>query len=1133
MEGSPKTEPLGVAAVAGATQVVDPLVGQRIAGRYELVRLLGRGGMGAVYEGRTADGDAFAVKLIRPEIQLYRGEDAARRFVREAKAAEQIDSPYVARVIDAGADDERGFPFLVMELLCGKDLARLIADEGPLEPAGVVPLFVQACEGLTAAHARGIIHRDIKPANIFVQEIEGGYVRAKLCDFGIAKQLARGEEGGDLTQSADVLGSPMYMSPEQARNAKRVDHRTDVFSLGVSLYEALTGQRPWMATSVGELVLAIWTTDAPPIAEIAPWIAPELAATIHKALARSPDQRYSSSGELGAALRAFGSGPVLRGALRGVSEERSRTVASIRPTVWSETAVATTMAGGATPVHTAAPAAKVRSTWVRAGGIVAAVAVGALAIGFAAHRREPSRWWSGARANIAVPVASSDPRKPCLDWLPGALSAGLTSQLGAGGKVRPIGPHELGELARASSANAKALRSAFGADAVLETSCAGSGGHADGADVRLRVMSTDDPPRELASFHVGGSATAPSDLVARIADELRSSLGLERPDPVEVARAERALPASADAARAYVEGLAKLEAYDATAARGPLEHVVAAEPQFAPAHAALAEAFAYLGQQGDAARESASAAETASSLPNEERLVVEGDAAFAAYSWDQAIETYRAIVKVFPDRTDVALKLVQAYTKTGRAKEARAAIDELMAKRAGETGDPRVYVASANVSVLMGEYAAAIESARRAGALAKAAGERSLEGRAMVAECGALINSSQLEVAAAKCSEAARFEEAIGDRALLVSILAKDAYVDALRGQFDEATALTARALDIATQVDSHQLRALTLIMRANITKRRGDVTATLADARAAIDEARASGNLYMESSALTMLAGTLLDSGVIEESGRAYQQALTLSRKSGDAPGTAVILQNLASYWLLKGDVTRAGEDATEGLETQQRLGDELDLPWSLEEAAEIELEAADPAAARAHVDDAIARRTKLKLPTMASRELLSYALMGLGDLDGALREATAAVDGFHAIGARGGEVEARERLARVLLARGDARGALDALDVGLALAKDRGDTAESYVPVRVRALFLAGRRDEAFAAGAKPSSETLAQRDTRLVLDELYLRTGQRNRAVGDLQALASEAHAAGHVRIERAANALIGGKLDEGFR
>lgn len=317
--------------ISSTIEHTDPLIGQTLSGRYRLQRVLGRGGMGAVYQAESSNGESFAVKVIRPDLGEHRGREAIRRFVREAKASQDIDSPYIARIVDAGADEERGLPYLAMELLRGRDLGALIRELGPLEPDTIVPLFVQALAGLSAAHARGVVHRDIKPANIFLHETPSGDVVAKLCDFGVAKQIVQVDESTELTKTGGVLGSPMYMSPEQAQNAKNVDLRSDIWSIGISMYEALTGTKAWEGSTMGELILAICTRTLQPMLEVAPWVRPEIAAAVHRATERDPAKRFASADEMAAALRPLVSRTTVgTGALRGVSPERRRAAIAAR-----------------------------------------------------------------------------------------------------------------------------------------------------------------------------------------------------------------------------------------------------------------------------------------------------------------------------------------------------------------------------------------------------------------------------------------------------------------------------------------------------------------------------------------------------------------------------------------------------------------------------------------------------------------------------------------------------------------------------------------------------------------------------------------------------------------------------------
>jgi serine/threonine protein kinase len=281
----------------------DTLLGQTLDERYRLERRVGVGGMGAVYEATTADGQVFAIKVMKPG-HLSHGADSLRRFVREARASMSLESPNVVRVLEVGSDRHRGMPFIVMELLRGTDVAKRISELGPIEPGVVAWIFWKVCSGLGEAHAKGMVHRDIKPANIFLHD-DNGVLLPKLCDFGIAKVDAslREHSATALTQTGSILGSPLYMSPEHAENAKNADARSDVWSLAVTMFESLCGKGPWHeCTTIGELMLALYTKGVPPIQDLAPWVSPELAAVVHRGLLREPERRFASAAEMAEAL---------------------------------------------------------------------------------------------------------------------------------------------------------------------------------------------------------------------------------------------------------------------------------------------------------------------------------------------------------------------------------------------------------------------------------------------------------------------------------------------------------------------------------------------------------------------------------------------------------------------------------------------------------------------------------------------------------------------------------------------------------------------------------------------------------------------------------------------------------------
>jgi len=282
-----------------------PKVGDVIAGKYRLEKVAGEGGMGVVYAAQhLVLRQRVAVKVLLPDAAT--SEMVIERFAREAQAAARIQSQHVARVMDAGSTDT-GAPFLIMEYLEGCDLEELLQVEGPLPLTDVVDYLMQALEALAHAHAVGLVHRDIKPANLFLAcRADGGNV-IKMLDFGISKATTSRPEDKVLTGQA-VLGSPVYMSPEQLRNAKDIDARADIWSLGVVAYELLAGKPPFDGDGVGEIFAAILEKDPEPL-HIVNWrLPPEISAVITKCLQRKPEERWSDAAELLRALKPFGSG---------------------------------------------------------------------------------------------------------------------------------------------------------------------------------------------------------------------------------------------------------------------------------------------------------------------------------------------------------------------------------------------------------------------------------------------------------------------------------------------------------------------------------------------------------------------------------------------------------------------------------------------------------------------------------------------------------------------------------------------------------------------------------------------------------------------------------------------------------
>jgi serine/threonine-protein kinase len=275
--------------------------GQTLAGKYRIDRVLGAGAMGMVLgASHLVLGSRVAIKVMLGGGR--KGREHEDRFLREARVASMLKSEHAGKVLDVGVT-EQGAPYIVMEFLDGQDLGALLQARGPLPVIDAVTYILQACEAIAEAHALGIVHRDIKPANLFLTTGVTGAPCVKVVDFGIAKQV---DGGTALTQTGAVLGSPLYMSPEQIRGSRDVDGRSDIWALGVTLYQLLAGLTPFHAETLMAVVTLINLDPPTPLTDYRPDVAPNLAAVLAQCLEKDPARRWPNVAAFAAALAPHG-----------------------------------------------------------------------------------------------------------------------------------------------------------------------------------------------------------------------------------------------------------------------------------------------------------------------------------------------------------------------------------------------------------------------------------------------------------------------------------------------------------------------------------------------------------------------------------------------------------------------------------------------------------------------------------------------------------------------------------------------------------------------------------------------------------------------------------------------------------
>ncbi|MBK9263811.1 MAG: serine/threonine protein kinase [Polyangiaceae bacterium] len=381
--------------------------GDVLLGKYRVERVLGQGGMGMVVAARHQQlGELFAIKVMLPEVLEH--PEALERFLREARASARLRGEHVARVHDVGTL-ESGAPYMVLEYLEGTDLDNVISSRGALGIGEAASYVYQACEALLEAHALGIVHRDLKPPNLFMIRRPNGTPCIKVLDFGISKELGGDAINPKLTKTGTIMGSPLYMSPEQMLDAKDADTRSDIWSLGVILYELATGKLPFIAENMTEIVAKVLSTQPLPPSQVCPGMSPAFDVLVGRCLDKNRDTRFQTVQEFMAALRPFVNEKDVAGA--GAARDGSSSMAQ-SAVGWGQE----TLAAGSHVVGNRTGRFSNR-TWIAASALAAAVLLGGIA--FVATRPAANELTtppvptlnSAAMADSAIPsaVASAPP----------------------------------------------------------------------------------------------------------------------------------------------------------------------------------------------------------------------------------------------------------------------------------------------------------------------------------------------------------------------------------------------------------------------------------------------------------------------------------------------------------------------------------------------------------------------------------------------------------------------------------------------------------------------------------------------------------------------------------------------------
>jgi eukaryotic-like serine/threonine-protein kinase len=381
--------------------------GDVFAGKYRIEKVLGEGGMGVVLSAvHSYTHDRVALKFLLPAAAS--SNDVRTRFLNEARAAVQIKSEHVGRVVDVDVLPS-GVPYMVIEYLDGRDLGAVVAELGPLPLATAVDYVLQACEALAEAHSLGIVHRDLKPSNLFLTRRRDGSALVKVLDFGISKLGGLPQASVQLTRTSSMLGSPLYMSPEQMTNPKGVDARSDVWSMGVVLYELLTAEWPFMAETVQGLAVQIVTEAYCPIRSRRAELPEAIEPVIARCLEKRTEARFGSVGDLARALAPFASPTQASVSVDRVSRVLFGKGYTVEPSLGARPAGDGAVSAPATPAAAPASLPAVQATtahsWATSGvGAAGQSQVGQATPPLADARRGP--WPAIAAAAVAIATAA-------------------------------------------------------------------------------------------------------------------------------------------------------------------------------------------------------------------------------------------------------------------------------------------------------------------------------------------------------------------------------------------------------------------------------------------------------------------------------------------------------------------------------------------------------------------------------------------------------------------------------------------------------------------------------------------------------------------------------------------------------
>jgi tetratricopeptide (TPR) repeat protein/tRNA A-37 threonylcarbamoyl transferase component Bud32 len=871
-------------------------VGQNFGSRYHIIRLLGVGGMGSVYQAWDQELEvAVAVKVIRPDVTAdpVMAQELERRFKRELLLARQVTDKHVVRIHDIG--EIEGIKYITMPYIHGADLATVLKREGRLPVARALGIARQIASGLIAAHEAGVVHRDLKPANIMVDEAEGDH--AVIMDFGIARSTS-GATAFAMTVGAQVIGTVEYMAPEQAKG-ETVDQRADLYAFGLILRDMLVGGRSGGNTSaVSELMGRM---QHPPISlrSIDPTIPEAVDALVTRCLQPDAADRYQTAKEL---LRdidrvAGGDAPAIapiRGGFRG----RFR----------------------GTKVRWAAAALLVV--------VITSVGMWVWRDGGAPSSQSPTPVVAGPGITVAIVPFRNVSGDPTLDPLGPSLAQVLSTTLGHSSRVRSVPPDRLnqvlGDLQIATNSALTPERLAGVADFTNARHVLWGNIARFGNTIQINGTLQDlDRGENIPVNAVAPNENAVLDAIASLADRVREHLAQGSASLVDELKASSWKPSttSLSALHLYNEGTRLLQQGKYSSALKPFQAATREDPAFALGFAGLAQTYSMLGYDNEAAQASREAMTLAAGLSAQERHRISATHYRITNETDKAIESYQALVKAAPSDPMLRFDLASLYEETGALDQAREQFVQVVQL------DPKFVLgllALGRVEIRRGQPQASLEYLDKAGTLATQLDNDAARANILQASGIAYMRLSRPTEALRRYEESLGIKKGIGDKRGMAASYVQIGEVQKTLGQPKLAETSYREALRLRREIGDKTGISITLMdLSSLLDETFGRSAEALPLLREALQITRETGNRNLEARALNNLGATYFARGQYSEAQTNFEGALAIRKDAKNPQEMADTLHNLGDTLTRMGRYDRALERYMAALELRRSSGD------------------------------------------------------------------------------------------------------------------------------------------------------------------------------------------------------------------